>query len=88
LKLEAWMLRKLTRTGIATLVLAGAVAAGSGLPAQAQVKPRIAPGVEIVIYYYSNAQKTTLVGVYEYGCTYYEWGTFTSYTTTHEYACS
>ena len=82
------MLRKLTRTGIAAMALAGAVVAGSGLPAHAQVKPRIAPGEEVVIDYFSNAQKTTVVGVYEYGCTYYEWGTFTSYTTVHAYACT
>jgi hypothetical protein len=81
------MLRKFTRTGIATLVLAGAVAAGTGLPAQAQVKPRIVPGEEYVILYYNNAQHTTNVGEVSFGCYVDDWGTRTMYSSAYSVGC-
>jgi hypothetical protein len=81
------MLRKLTRTGMA-MVLAGAAVASTGLPAQAQMKPRVGQGEEVVILYYSNAQHTTLVGEHEFGCVYYTWGTESSYTSGNEYLCN
>jgi len=76
------MTRTIARTGIAVLALAGAASLGIALPAHA-----VAPGEQIVITYYSNAQETTIVGVYEFGCVYYSSGTMTAYHTTHAYAC-
>jgi hypothetical protein len=81
------MLRKLTRTSIAAMALAGAVVAGSGLPAHAQVKPRIVPGEEYVILYYNNAQHSTNVGEVSFGCYVDDWGTRTSYSTAYSFAC-
>jgi hypothetical protein len=60
------MTRKLTRTGIAAIVLAGTAIAGSALPAQA--KPAINPNTEYVFLYYSTPQHTMLNGYYEFGC--------------------
>lgn len=76
------MIRKIARTGIAVLALAGAASLGIVLPAHA-----VAPGEEIVITYYSDARETTVVGVYEFGCVFYSSGTMTAYHTTHAYDC-
>jgi hypothetical protein len=79
------MLRKLTRTGIAGLVLAGAAVAGTGLPAQAQTKPAFLPGYEYVILYYSNAQHTNNIGERTFGCTSSSWGKASMYQIAYSY---
>ena len=76
------MTRKIARTGITILALAGGVSLGTALPAHG-----VGSGEEVVITYYSDAQETTVVGVYEYGCVYYSSGTMTAYHTTHAYGC-
>jgi hypothetical protein len=80
-------MRKLTRTGIAAIVLAGTAIAGSALPAQA--KPDINPNTEYVTLYYSTPQHTTLIGYYEYGCAgIQEWGSQTGYRVFETYQCN
>jgi hypothetical protein len=82
------MLGKLTRTGIAGIVLAGAAVAGTALPAQAQAKPAILPGYEYVILYYTNAQHTDNIGERTYGCTSSFWGSVSPYQIAYSYpAC-
>jgi hypothetical protein len=85
--MEAPMTRKLTRTGIAAIVLAGAAFAGSSLPAQAAARPGVAPGTEYVINYYSNGQHTTLVGQIQFGCVTGSWGSRTDFYVSQTYAC-
>jgi hypothetical protein len=82
------MLRKLTQTGIAGMILAGVAVAGTALPAQAQAKPDLVPGYEYVILYYSNAQHTDNVGEVTFGCTSSSWGSRTVYSVSYSYpAC-
>jgi hypothetical protein len=82
------MLRKLTRTGIAGMVLAAAAVAGTALPAQAQAKPGILPGYEYVTLYYSTAQHTNNIGARGFGCTDYSWGSVSEYQISYSYpAC-
>jgi hypothetical protein len=58
------MAMKFARTGIAALMLTSAAMAGCVLPAQAaQARPGIHSGVYEYTYF-SNAQHTTVVGVY------------------------
>jgi hypothetical protein len=87
--MEAGMVQKFARTGIAALVLASAAMAVSTLPAQAsQVRPGVAQGEEVVNTFYSNAQETTVVGSHAFGsCGNYTTGQITSYFTTHSYLC-
>jgi hypothetical protein len=91
------MSMKFARTGIAALMLAGGALAGGALPAQAvQVRP--APAAQIrpdinrgyyVIFYYSNAQDTTLVGAYYSpgDLCGTSWGNVTSYTVVRVAQC-
>jgi hypothetical protein len=95
------MVRKLAPTGIAGLVLVSAIAAGVSSPAQAHVagssssaqarvgvKPRITPGTEFEIFYYSNAQHTNNIGERTYGpCGNSFWGKVSSYQVSYEYYC-
>jgi hypothetical protein len=82
------MTRTLARTGIAAVIIASAVMAGGGLPAQA--KPMILINSEIVISYYNNAQHSTLVGQrYIGGCSlgYLDWGNTSSYSSSYGFSC-
>lgn len=81
------MVRKLAQTGLVALVMVGTALAG-GLPAQAaQVRPGSVPD-EFAYTYYSNAQRTTVVGYREYGaCGTSQEGTETAYFTINEYDC-
>ena len=82
------MTRTLARTGIAAVVVAGAIIAGGGL--QAQARPMILINSEIVITYYSNAQHSAEVGQrYIGGCSlgYLDWGKTSSYTTSSGFTC-
>ena len=81
------MTRKLTRTGIAAIVVAGTVAAmtGSALPAQA--KPNLVYSTETVYIYYSNASRTTDIGDRGYGCQWISWGSTSAYYVIDTYRC-
>jgi hypothetical protein len=82
------MARKLARTGIVTMVLAGAVMAGGGLPAVAQDRPGVGFGTEVVVTYYNNAQHTTEVGQHAFGsCGLYTTGSTSNFTSVNEYMC-
>jgi hypothetical protein len=85
--MEVRMTRKLTRTGIAAIVLAGAAIAGSSLPAQAAARPGVAPGTEYVITYYSNGQHTTVIGEIQFGCFTGSWGSRSSFYVSETLAC-
>lgn len=74
----AW---RVARTGIAVLALAVAVV----VPAQKALA--VGQHEEVVITYYSDAQLTTVIGEYAFGCTFSSWGSTSSYHTTHEYSC-
>ncbi|HLK00232.1 MAG TPA: hypothetical protein VKU39_10035 [Streptosporangiaceae bacterium] len=77
------MTRKITRAGIAAIVLAGTAIAGSALPARAN--SHLNPNTEYTYTYYSSAQHTTIVGYRDFGygqwCTNDSWGTTSSYYT-------
>lgn len=95
------MVRKLVPTGIAGLVLVSTVVASIGSPAQTHVAagssparahvaatPRILPGTEFEIFYYSNPQHTNNVGWRFYGaCGNSSWGTVSQYQVSYEYYC-
>jgi hypothetical protein len=83
------MVRKLVPTGIAGLVLVSAVVAGVGSPvAHVAATPRINPGTEFEIFYYSNAQHTNNIGERTYGaCGNSFWGKVSSYQVSYEYYC-
>jgi hypothetical protein len=88
--MEIQMARKFARTGFAALAVAGTLLAGSGLSAQAQVKPQIAYGEEIVTTYYNNAAHSEVVGVHYLGTCVSSgasWGTISQYSTFDEYTC-
>ena len=76
---------KLVRAVITPMFLASLFALIGGAPALAS-RPGVASGEEIVITYY-NSSYTSVVGQYEYGCTYYSWGVSSSYSMTHAYGC-
>jgi hypothetical protein len=79
------MARRLARAGVAAVVLAAAAVASSGLPARA-----VPITEENIITYYSNAQKTIIVGqFYQGGCPPGpSWGTFGPYSTLVTHSCS
>jgi hypothetical protein len=85
------MMKKLNRAGIAAIVLAGVALAGTSLPAQA-VEPGLSPGTEYLFNYYSNPQRTILVGVrsegFGRGCVNSSWGQTTNYVYITSYPCS
>ena len=95
------MVRKLAPAGIAGLVLVSAVVAGVGSPVQAHMagssspvqahvaaSPRINPGTEFEIFYYSNAQHTDNIGERTWGaCGNSFWGKVSSYQVSYEYYC-
>jgi hypothetical protein len=83
------MTRKLSRTGIAALFLAGTALAGSSLPAQAMTQARPGPIIqkETLYTFYNNAQHTTVIGYAEYGCTTVKSGSESSYYTVIMYSC-
>ena len=80
------MFRKLARTCIATLILAGTAVAGSGLPAQANPSPRVRE-FELILTYYNNAQHSIVVGTFASGCYYYASGTRSAYVSSNSYLC-
>jgi hypothetical protein len=84
------MAGKLVRSGLAAAAaaVAGLTLVGGGLPAQAQARPGIGQGTEVVWDYYNNAQHTTLVGEVARGsCGISSSGQTTAYYTVHEYLC-
>ena len=84
------MFRTLTRTGLATVVLAGAVIAGGGPLAQAQVRPLAHGEYTTVFTYYNNAQDSVVVGqIVRSPCGQgSSWGTTSDYFTYYSFACS
>ena len=71
-------------------MLAGTALAGTSLPAQAQ--PGLSPNTEYLFNYYSNPQRTILVGVHSEGfgkgCENNSWGQTTNYVYVTSYPCS
>ncbi len=80
------MAGKLARLACAVTAAAGLTLAG-GLSASAAARPSVGMGEEVVLTYYNNAQHTTVMGGYSFGCTFSSWGSTSSYYTTNEYAC-
>ena len=80
----AW---KAARLALTASLLTGLTMATCMLPASAAARPGVAPGEEILLTYYYNAQHSTVVGQYAYGCSYYSWGQTTSYYVTTAHAC-
>jgi hypothetical protein len=81
------MIGKTTRIALAAALAAGLTMAASTLSASAATRPGVGQGEEVVITYYNNAQHSTVVGQYAFGCTFSSWGESTSYETAIEYAC-
>ena len=81
------MAGKFARLACAVTAAAGMTLAG-GLSASAAARPSVGMGEEIVLTYYNNAQHTTVIGGYSYGCVFSSWGSNSSFFTTNSYACS
>jgi hypothetical protein len=83
------MFRTLTRTGIATVALAGAIIAGGGPLAQAQAAPMAHRSFSTVFTYYNNAQDSVVVGqIVRSPCGLgSSWGTTSAYFTYFSVAC-
>ena len=78
------MANRLVRSGVATVIAAGAVLA-SALPAQAVQPP---PGYDDAIIYYSSASYTTVVGEFWHGpCPGPNWGTTSKYIRAFQVSC-
>jgi hypothetical protein len=86
------MTRKIIYAGIIAVLAGSALTAA--VPAQAsqplQARPGVNQGYEYIDTYYSDAQKTTVVGKYAWGsCGNYSTGnTYSPYYTTFSYQCS
>jgi Family of unknown function (DUF6289) len=81
------MAGKAARLALAATLVTGLTMAACALPASAAARPGVAPGEEILLTYYNNAQHSTVVGQYAYGCTFSSWGESTSYYVTTAHAC-
>ncbi len=81
------MHRKVTRTALVVMAMAGITLAG--VPAQAaQPGPRVPPGYDVVFTWYNNAQHSVIVGQESVGnCPYENWGVQSAYRVTSEYKC-
>jgi len=82
------MTRKIIHAGIIAVLAGSSLTAA--VPAHAsQVRPNVAQGYEYIDTYYSNAQKTVVIGKYAWGaCGNYSTGTTSSYFTVFSYQCS
>jgi hypothetical protein len=86
------MNKKIIHAGIIAVLAGSALTAA--VPAQAsqpsRARPAVNPGYEYIDTFYSDAQKTTVVGKYAWGaCGNYSTGnTYSPYYTTFSYQCS